>query len=400
MTIPGVLTQEELDFAEKRRRYEAWEGESMAPLTAADRVQWPLPGRLTLSALNSLAFGEVRLAAEHQPLRVWLNRRVLAFCDRMPAALRDSALLAVQAHLTRYQACHVATFYDKYYPPAWTVIPFLAGSRSGVAPGQVHDALSAQAAAMFLHLLDDHLTDGDIPVDNLFLQLRTEVWDEFRNALGRLAGWDQEAKRTVESLVDLYFSRIHRPSDRPDLAAYEEVFRGQAATFLIAPLLMAVLAGYDTGQRRLIRSMYEEFCLAWRILDDLRDTTTDAAADRATAVFHLLPPEDRAVWHEVALDPSDGERRDALLEVLRCAAYPAAAQAIHTHLATAAHAADELDLPGLGEQYRALALPLEKNLKEECHENLPRFHLRHRRQHPPVRGVVPGRSLPRTDTAT
>lgn len=337
----------------------------MTLLAAADRVRWPVPGRLTLSALNSLTFGAVRLVAEHQPLRYWLNRRMLTFCDRMPAALRDSALLAVQAHVTRYRACHLAAFYDKYYPPAWTVIPFLADSRDGVAPGQVHDALSAQAATMFLHLFDNHLTDGDIPVDNLFLQLRTEVWDEFREASGRLVGSDQEAKRTVESLVDLYFSRIHRPPDRPDLAAYEEVFRGQAATSLIAPLLIAALAGYDTGQRRLIRSMYEEFCLAWRILDDLRDAAADAAADRATAVFHLLPPEGRSVWHDVAMDPSDGERRDALLGVLRCAAYPAAAHAIRTHLATAAHAADELDLHGLGGQYRALALPLEENMKED-----------------------------------
>lgn len=332
---------------------------------AADRVRWPVPERLTLSALKSLTFGAVRLAAEHQPLRNWLNRRIPTFCDRMPAALRDSALLAVQAHVTRYRACHVAAFYDKYYPPAWTVIPFLAGSCGGVAPSQVHDALSAQAAAMFLHLLDDHLTDGDIPIDNLFLQFRTEVWGEFREASGRLAGMDQEAKRTVESLVDLYFSRIHRPPDRPDLASYEEVFRGQAATWLIAPLLIAALAGYDTGQRRLIRSMYEEFCLAWRILDDLRDAIADAAADRPTAVFHLLPPEGRSVWHNMALDPSDGERSDALLGVLRSAAYPAAAQVIHTHLATAAHASDELDLAGLGGQYRALALPLEENMKED-----------------------------------
>lgn len=364
MTISSVLTQEELDLAKERRRHDAGEGRSTAPLTAADRVRWPAPERLTLLALNSLTFGEVQLAAEHQPLRAWLNRRVPAFCDRMPAALRDSALLAVQAHVTRYRACHVAAFYDKYYPPAWTVIPFLASSRGGVDPGQVHDALGAQAAAMFLHLLDNHLTDGDIPVDNLFLQLRTEVWGEFRDTLGRLAGSDQEAKRTVESLVDLYFSRIHRHPDRPDLAAYKEVFRGQAATSLIAPLLIAARTGYDTGQRRLIRSMYEEFCLAWRILDDLRDAVTDAAADRATAVFHLLPPESRSVWHDVALDPSDGERRDALLGVLRCAAYPAATQAIHTHLTTAAHAADELDLPGLGSQYRALTLPVEENMKE------------------------------------
>lgn len=362
MTTPGILPQEQLDLAKERRRHEAGENGSTAPRAATDRVPWPSPGRLTLSALGSLAFGEVPLAAEHQPLRNWLNRRVLAFCDRMPAALRDSALLAVQAHLTRYRACHVATFYDKYYPPAWTVIPYLSSSRDDAAPGQMHHALGAQAAAMFLHLLDDHLTDGDIPIDNLFLQLRTEVWGEFRDALGRLAGSDQEANQTIESLVDLYFSYIHRPPQRPDLAAYEKMFRGQSAISLIAPLLIAARAGYDTGQRRLIRSMYEEFCLAWRILDDLRDAAADAAADRATAVFHLLPPESRRVWHEVAMDPADGQRRDALLGILRYTAYPAAAHAIHTHLATAAGVADDLDLPGLGDQYRALAFPLKENM--------------------------------------
>jgi hypothetical protein len=333
----------------------------MTLLEATNRERWPTPGRLTLSALDSLTFGEVRLTAAHQPLRDWLNQRVPAFCDRMPATLRDSALLAIQAHLTRYRACHVAAFYDKYYPPAWTVIPFLADSRGGVDPSQVYNALGAQAAAMFLHLLDDRLTDGDIPVDNLFLQLRTEVWYEFRDALGRLAGSDEE-KRTIESLVNLYFSRIHRPPDCPDLSAYEEVFRGQSATSLIAPLLIAARAGYDTGQRRLVRSMYEEFCLAWRVLDDLRDAPADAAEDQATAVFHLLPPEGREIWHDVSMDPADGERRDALVGVLRSTAYPAAAHAIHTHLTTAARAADELDLAGLGGQYRALALPVEENM--------------------------------------
>ena len=149
MTIPTALTQKNLDLTGERRRPESWESGSTVPRAAADRVQWPAPERLTLSALGSLAFGKVRLAAEHRPLRDWLNRRVLVFCDRMPAALRDSALLAVQAHLARYRAGHVAAFYDKYYPPAWTVIPFLASSRDEVAPGQVHDALGAQAAAMF-----------------------------------------------------------------------------------------------------------------------------------------------------------------------------------------------------------------------------------------------------------
>ncbi|MGG7568915.1 hypothetical protein [Streptomyces sirii] len=327
--------------------------------TAPHRMRvWPSARLLQLSDLPSLNFGEIPLTDEQQALRRLLNSRIPALCGRMPGPLCDSALIALQMNLNQGSALHVARFYDKYYVPAWTVIPYLAANGT-VDRERVLDALGSQAYAMLLHLLDDHLTDGDLPADHLFLQLRTEAWSEFRACLGRLGTNIPEADRIAGSLIDRYFAHIHRPPVQHDLAAYEAVFRGQSATWLIAPLLTATLAGYGPEQRSLLRDMYEEFCLAWRVLDDLRDCETDAAAGTTTAVYHLLPPSHQPVWQGLATAPEDSDRRQALLDVLCANGYPAAARLIRTRLSTAANHAHTLGLDPLAEQYRLLARPLE-----------------------------------------
>jgi hypothetical protein len=318
-------------------------------------LRWPVAELVDLDTLTTLSFGPLSLSPELESLRRQLNRRIPALCGRMPASLRDSALLAIQARTTRFQARHVGAFFDKYAPPVWTVIPALAAGRRPVAPERLHDALTAQAAAMFLHLLDDHLVDGDIPVDNLFLQLRTEAWLQFRAALDDLAGAAPEVQAVTEELIDLYFRSVHRPPDRPDLATYEAVFRGEIATGLAAPLVTAGLAGYTEQEQQATRSMYEEFCVAWRILDDLRDCREDSLAGQVTSVYHLLSPEGRRAW-----GPSPTpETHDLLAEDLRAGGYARVAGAITAHLSVAARLADTLALSELADQYRTLALPLE-----------------------------------------
>ncbi|MET9834749.1 hypothetical protein ABZ078_36925 [Streptomyces sp. NPDC006385] len=315
-----------------------------------------------LSDLASLNFGEVPLTAEHQALCRWLNGRIPALCARMPTPLRDTALLALQIGLCQGSARNVARFYDKYYAPAWTVIPCLAAGTTHrhVNGDRVLDALGAQAAAMFLHLLDDHLADGDLPVDHLFLHLRTEAWNEFRACLARLSEDVPGSELIVEPLVERYFTHIHNPPEQEDLSSYEAVFRGQSATWLIAPLLTAALAGHGPERQVSLREMYEEFCLAWRALDDLRDCAADAAAGQPTAIFHLLPPRHRNGWHGVHTDPGADHERTALLNALRAGGYVAGARLIRTHLSNATALADELQLPSLAEQYRLLARPLEE----------------------------------------
>jgi hypothetical protein len=250
---------------------------------------------------------------------------------------------------------HVAQFYDKYYSPAWTVIPALA-SQAGEADRQlVDDALGMQAMAMFLHLIDDHLVDGDIPVTHLFLQLRTEAWTCFADALDRMTEGNPAAREAGTLLVERYFFNVHRPPSRNSLAEYESVFTGEAATWMIAPFLIADRAGYSADRRQLLRHMYEEFCLAWRVLDDLRDALADAVAGHRTAVHHLLTPSGKAAWNACRQAPHQGE---VLLAALQAGGYEAAVRTIDRHLEHAEEAAAALGLGELAVQYRALARPL------------------------------------------
>jgi hypothetical protein len=95
---------------------------------------------------------------------------------------------------------YVKTSFEKlnlfrlYYVPAWSVIYWLIQSDtggSGLTQVDIKNAKAAHFLAMFLHALDDHLTDHQVPATHLTLLLRSQAM-----------GWDPESGRAQESTLE------------------------------------------------------------------------------------------------------------------------------------------------------------------------------------------------------
>lgn len=307
-----------------------------------------------------LTFGEIRLLPEQQRCLRRLNQRIPALCNRMPSSVQTRTALWMQRRLAKSRLGVLANFYDLYYPPAWTVIYWLTPPPRELAP-PLTTALDVQAAAMLLHLLDDHLVDGEFPLNNLALHLRTQAWMSFHEAASQLAASVDGGAAVAVEFLDAYFATIDEPPDSPNLAEYERLFRGQMATWLVAPLLTARLVGHDEHQ---VRGMFESFGLAWRLFDDLRDCAADARAGTRSGLYHLLLPEGQTAWRDCRDlgTPPWG----AMLAELRRNGFRAALHAITDHLGQASKIARALCLPRLAEEYQASCFTTRKDHSLMC----------------------------------
>ncbi|MCB1322364.1 MAG: hypothetical protein KDK34_19040, partial [Leptospiraceae bacterium] len=267
--------------------------------------------------------------------------------------LSASAALFVQSHYANNSIPRLLNFFDRYYSPAWTVLYWLYKLNANMHASVLNSAVQAQALAMFLHMYDDHLSDGDIPIDHLHLQLRTHAWQSFMN-LTALAGHDiPDFQYTQNALINDYFAGVHYRSPVEDLATYEQRFRLQTATWIVMPTTLAIPLGGDFMAD--VRHAYETFALAWRYLDDLRDWQTDAHNREHTAVYFLLNAEHRELWR-----PGNATELEIIIRQLT----PMVKDRIDRYLMESAKTANRIGLPALAAEYEALAAPLKMTTPE------------------------------------
>jgi hypothetical protein len=248
---------------------------------------------LTVPEFESVNFGRVSLNPEQTSMLSFMNRQMIELCRALPEPLRGTALLTIQRHYTGFQLSNLVNFFTKFYTPSWSIIYWMQQHYSTLQQDEFQVALSAQAMAYFLHMLDDHISDGQLAPSHLLLQLRTQAWMKFTQETLSLAEFVPEGEAIVNSLLARYFSGVHCPTPVVGLDAYCELFRKQLSTTLISPMLTAHRTGCDAIA---IQTAYEAFCIAWRLLDDLRDCSSDAFAGEFSAVYHLLSPEFQLVW--------------------------------------------------------------------------------------------------------
>lgn len=309
----------------------------------------------TVDRAVAAQFGPVSLTADQTLWLDSLNATLPQLCRRMPAALQDAALLSIQQHFTNFQLQHLLRFFTKFYPPTWTIVYWLSQSDPSTAPEEIATMLRGQAMAMFLHMLDDHLVDGQIPLDNLLLQLRTEAWTLYAQATADLAGAISDGSAWRDSLISRYFGGVHRPAVPHDLDSYCAGFCHQSATGLVIPVLLARRLGLDSAA---ICSAYEDFCIAWRLLDDLRDLPDDVAAGVRSGIYYSLDPEGRRAWDACAGTGLDSPHGQALSAALNGGCLDRFAAQIVARLDQAAALAGSFGLPGYAAELNDLAAPL------------------------------------------
>jgi hypothetical protein len=309
---------------------------------------------LTLQACQQVNFGKIALTSEQSEALAGLNRQLIPFCQSLPPALQTGAIFAIQQHFTGFQLGNLQRFFTKFYAPSWTMLGWMG--HGAIAAAELEQAIHLQGMAYFLHMLDDHLNDGQIPVSHLMLQLRTQTWMRFTQGAERLVQEESERESLIYCWINRYFSGVHGPDSVNSLAAYCEQFRQQLSTTLVLPMILADRTGHNAAA---VQESYEAFCIAWRLLDDLRDCQDDAISGELSAVYYLLPLKQRQAWQGCqGLEPN-GVEWQAMVQYLELSGVlRAVVGEILGWLAVAQAAAKRANLPGYAEELRQLALPL------------------------------------------
>lgn len=252
-------------------------------------------------AALSLEVRDFSLNEEQIEIKVFMNQQIPELCTELPPSIGTRALLYIQNHMVQNGLSGILSFYDKFFPPAWTSL-YWSRHHTNFFPEDVFlNAIRAQSMALFLHIFDDHLVDGELPMGFLPLQIRTAAWQRFHRYTELVFEHFSSGRDIPDYFLNEYFAGVCDPSPPDTLEDYEHRFRKQIATWLIHPYHFVHHGGKEKAD--LFRRAYESFGVAWRILDDIWDIEVDALQGVRTAVYYLLDDEARRAWLERPLNP-------------------------------------------------------------------------------------------------
>ena len=317
-----------------------------------------IPPPIVPSADPSVRFGQVTLTEEAALFRHAMNREMMAFFRSLPPSTHTDAVVFCMQHF-RTPFFPAFDYFRNYPSPAWSVIHWIERHDAGrlrQAPEEGGLARTAHAMALFLHPLDDHLNDGQLPATHLHLLLRSQAWLRMHAALEQLALGVPEGAALVRGFIDAYYASIGAPPAMPTLDDYGTHFRNQMATGLIVPVLMAKMAAGDAFAAA-IETAYGAFGIAWRLLDDLQDMAADMASGSHSAIYFCLPAALQEQWDRPSRR-DDRARYEAIMTAVKNGGVvETISDKIRTELMQAASAMEAVQMTGLAEELRCLAKP-------------------------------------------
>ena len=249
-------------------------------------------------------FGTVAPPEEAGDLYRQLNGQVMKLVRTLPEPLQTDAML----FMMRYAGIDMGEGLDlfrNYYVPAWTTMYWTMNAPSAsveLPEEELQLLLCAHAMAMHLHSLDDHLVDGDLAVSHLLLALRSQGWLLLRMSLEDATAGDQEQHEMARTLTEEYYATITGDDATDTLDEYCALFRGQMATWTVVPVLTAMKVSENRKVWVDVRSAYESFGIAWRLLDDVQDVEDDINSGARTAMYLALGEEGRHLWDLASTD--------------------------------------------------------------------------------------------------
>jgi hypothetical protein len=316
-----------------------------------------------LSVCSELDFGDINLSAKEKQFYNELNNEIILLCKSLPESTHTDAILFFMRY-SRTLFGEELNFFRIYYVPAWSIMFWLIQSCPDdkiLEREYIRNAKTAHSMAMFLHALDDHLNDNDLPITHLALLLRSQSWMIMNSAITMLVDGMDGGQEIVRIFIDDYYSSIHDQEDIESLNGYCDLFRKQMATWMIVPVLM--MKKMTTGKEfaDAIRIAYGSFGIAWRLLDDINDIEVDMMKGAHSAIYFCLSNKIKQLWGKHAtVDPNlkNGNAKIILDYVLENSIIDRLKTRICTELESAASIAYNYNITGLTEEFQCLLRPL------------------------------------------
>jgi hypothetical protein len=192
-------------------------------------------------------------------------------------------------------------FFGYYYPPAWSIIYWLAKSPVPEMPIEktiIRHAKTGHAMAMLLHALDDHLNDEDLMATHLVVLIRSQAWVIMNRAFAALASDVGGGSEIARDFVDTYYASVTGGREVDNLRAYCDRFKNQMAMGFVAPVLMSKKMNGSEEFVVDIEQAYASFGIAWRLMDDFKDLKDDLTRGTHSSYYFYLPDTLKMRWDE------------------------------------------------------------------------------------------------------
>jgi len=314
------------------------------------------------SSCSEINFGAVTLSeAEKQLCREW-NHEIISFCRSLPESTQTDALLFFMRYCKA--SFEEINFFGMYYVPSWSIVYWLIRCcpHNGRLDRQdIKNAKAAHFMAMFLHALDDHLRDHQVPTTHLALLLRSQSWLIMNAAARSLAAELKDGEQIIENFIDDYYCSIRSEKKLKSLDDYCAHFRRQMATWFIVPIILTKRINPDEAFPRAVQSAYGSFGVAWRLLDDIQDMEIDMSNGIQSAIFVCLPEEMQKLWlMQSDWNPHDKQHflESVTDHILQKDIIGTLKQKICSELKSAAVIASDYHLSGLADEFDCLSKPL------------------------------------------
>jgi hypothetical protein len=323
---------------------------------------------------KTMDFGKIEFSKKESAFYRRFNNEIVSLCRTLPQSVQTDAML----FLMQYSRLNFVDmdFFANYYPPAWSILYWL-GYGSAV-PAQrlrkrdVTNAVTAHAMAMFLHSLDDHLIDKQVPVSPLLLLLRSQAWTIMHRACLNLAGGVPAGKSTVRRFTGEYYSSIQDANGPESLDSYCSRFRSQMAIGMIAPVLLSrKMTGFSDFTRDIERAC-GSFGVAWRLLDDVKDIAEDIEKGSHSAIYLCLPEKLTSKWDNntrTSRAAAKDSTKAILGHIMEHRLIDRIRQRIWAELEAAASLVEAHGVTGLAGEFRCLAYPLRNSANSREEDN-------------------------------
>ena len=317
-----------------------------------------------LNRCETMDFGKITLSQRERNFYRRFNQGMVSFCRSLPASTQTDSIHFLMQYAGIPPGGEL-DFFARYYPPTWSILYWLSRDRTlwtrRLKKRDVSKAITAQTLAMFLHSLDDHLSDKQLSVSPLTLLLRSQAWTIMNQAFADLAEGLPGGKRTVRGFLDDYYSSLQDSREPKSLTSYGRLFKKQMAIGLVAPILFSMKLAGTSDFIRDLETAYGSFGIAWRLLDDIQDIRGDMEQRTHSAVYLCLSEKVKTLWNQPPRSSRAGARdgtKAILGHILEYRLIDKIKENIGAELEKAASRVEVHNLSGLAHEFRCLADPV------------------------------------------